>query len=1084
MLRTLLLLLSFLFVIEILPAQDWASKISDPSVNFYTVQQSFNKYWKKEERKEKFKSFFSFGPKTEEGGEGYTMYKRWEYFVEQRVYPSGDRGLLKNTGIEMEKILRDHSYRASRQAGGNWQPMGAFDVPTSAGGAGRLNCVRFHPSNPNIIYVGAPAGGLWITTDGGSTWSTATDQLPSLGVSDVAIDPVSPNIMYLGTGDIDAGDTYGIGVLKSIDGGLTWNITGLSYTTIQGRNVNRVLISPADHNMIFAGTTNGLFRSLDAGVTWTKVLNVSNIKDFEFKPGTPSTIYCTSNSTLFKSVNSGTSFTASSSGLPTAATVSRLAIAVTPADPEYIYIVYSETGSNTFKAVYRSTNGGTSFSLMADSPNLLGYDTDGMDSGGQGWYTLAIAASPVDKDEVIVGGVNVWRSVDGGSSFEIISHWYGGGGVPYIHADIHDLIYRPGTSQIFAGNDGGIFRSINGGSTWTDLSGGLNIGQMYRLGCAFTDPDLVTQGWQDNGTNLYSAGSWDRILGGDGMETFIDWSNANYIYAEYQNGGLERSSNGGATFTGITSGINEDGAWITPWQQDPAVATTIYAGFENVWKSTNRGNTWTKISNINTALTCLAVAPSNSQYIYVSNGTSIYRTINGGTTWTTLSVPMPGTNAITYLAVSTTNPSKIWITRSGYTASNKVYRSDDAGVTWINLSSGLPNIPVNCVVNQTGTSDGVYVGTDVGVYYLDNVLTSWMPYMNGLPSVIVDELEIHYGSGKLRAATYGRGLWETGIYDPASTDPFPNFTGDTLTGCPGFNVQFSDSTTNSPTAWEWTFPGGTPGTSTLQNPIVTYSTPGTYNNVTLKVWNASGNDSITKYSYIAVSPQVIPTISMNNDDSLCQGQNVLLTASAGNLYTWHPSNSSASTQNVNTTGIFSVTVTDIFGCALTSDSINIYVFALPAAPVITQSGDTLTSSYATDNQWYYNGTAIAGATGQTHVVTSPGNYYTIVTVDSSGCSSQSNTLVGINETNTSGIGLNVYPNPTDGSSVLTLSSDQVMDLNIDITDAIGRKIYEEKISSFSGQRAINIDLIKAERGVYLIRVSTNKGTVIKKLILK
>lgn len=1084
MLHKFLFSVSCLLLSGTIFSQDWANKLADPSVNFYEVQKSFSKYWKKEERKEKFKSFFSIGPKTEEGGEGYTMYKRWENFVEPRVYPSGDRSLLKNTGIEMEKLIRDHSYRASRQAGGNWQPMGPFVVPTSRGGAGRLNCVRFHPTNVNTIYVGAPAGGLWITTNGGATWSTATDQLPSLGVSDVAIDPVDPNIMYLGTGDIDAGDTYGIGVLKSIDAGATWSITGLSFVTVQGRNVNRVMISPADHNMIFAATTIGVFRSLDAGVTWTRVLNTSNIKDFEFKPGTPSTLYCTSNASLFRSVNNGTSWTALSTGLPTAATVSRLAIAVTPANPDYIYIVYSETGSNTFKAVYRTTNGGTSFSLMADSPNLLGYDTDGMDSGGQGWYTLAIAASPVNADEVIVGGVNVWRSVDGGSSFEIVSHWYGGGGVPYIHADIHDLIYRPGTSQIFAGNDGGIFRSTNGGTSWTDLSAGLNIGQMYRLGGSFTNPDMVTQGWQDNGTNLYLAGVWDRILGGDGMETFIDWSNANYVYGESQNGGLSRSSNAGDTFTDITSGISENGAWITPWQQDPAVSTTIYAGFENVWKSTNRGNSWSLISNLNTQLTSLAVAPSNSQYIYASNGTQVFKTTNGGTSWTTHTVPMGGTNTITYLAVSTADPNKIWITRSGYTVNNKVYRSSDGGVTWSNLSTGLPNIPVNCVVNQTGTNDGIYVGTDVGVYYIDNTLSSWMPYMNGLPNVIVDELEIHYGAGKLRAATYGRGLWETGIYDPASPDPFPNFTGDVLSGCPGFSVQFSDSTTNSPTAWEWTFPGGTPGTSNLQNPIITYNTPGTYHNVTLKVWNASGNDSITKYSYIAVSPQVIPTISLNNNDSICQGQNVLLTSSVGNLYTWHPTNASSFTQNVNTTGTFSVTVTDVFGCAMTSDSVHITVFPLPATPVITQIGDTLYSSSSTDNQWYYNGSLIGGATGQSHVITAPGNYYTVVTVDSSGCSATSNTLVGITEENGAGVGLSIYPNPSEGSSVLTLVSDHVTEPLIRITDVLGKLVYENKLQPFSGKQEIRIDLSNNESGVYLLRVITDKGTVTRKMIVK
>lgn len=1064
-------------------AQQWINKINDPSVNFYDIQRSFNTYWKQKERKEKLKKIIHFGQQLEKENSGYILYKRWENYISPRVYPSGERTVLETGNQELQKLLTNPGYKSSRQMGGNWSPMGAFTVPDNGGGAGRLNCIRFHPTDPNIIFVGAPSGGLWKSIDAGSTWSTNTDALPTLGINDIAIDPLNTNVMYLATGDADASDTYGVGILKSIDGGMTWNITGLNWTTVQNRTISRIIINPNDNTMLFASTSNGVYKSTNAGITWTKVLASNSIRDLELKPGDPSIIYAASSTNFYKSVNTGNSFSIITSGLPPNTAPSRIAIAVTPADPSYVYLLYSDNNSNGFLGLYRSANSGTNFSMQANSPNLLGYDADGQDAGGNGWYTLSIAVSPTDKDEIVVGGVNIWKSADGGNNWTINAHWYGDGGTPYVHADIHDLVYLPDGSVCFAATDGGIFFTTNGGNTWMDKSNGMQIGQIYRLGGTETNANLVLQGWQDNGTNLFNAGTWGAVLGGDGMECFIDWSDPNYMYAEYQNGALAISSNAGASFSDITAGINESGQWITPWLQDPLAPQTIYAGFENVWKSINRGNNWAPISNLNTnGLTSLAVATSNPQYIYASNGSSIFKTTDGGASWLTLSGPPGVSNTLTYIAVSATDPDKIWITFSGYTAINKLFKSLDGGNTWTNLSGNLPNIPANCVVNQTGTNDGIYIGTDLGVYYRDNDLTSWMPYSNGLPNVIIDELEINYGSSKLRAATYGRGLWETTIYDPASALPFANFAADTLSGCPGFTVQFSDSTINSPTSWNWTFPGGTPATSALQNPIVTYHTAGTYNNVTLVVNNINGTDSVTKNSYIAVSPEVQPTITLNNNDSLCQGQIVLLASSNGNFYKWHPTNQTVQGINVNTSGTYSVTVTDVFGCAVTSLPKNIFVFPLPPIPIITISGDTLTSSAAIGNQWYLNGSIIPNATNQTYII-QQGGTYKVITTDSMGCSATSIDFVGMEEISKIGISYIAYPNPTNGITKIILQSKITDDLLIEITDIAGKIAYDKKFQSFTGRAEISIDLAVYGTGVYMLSITNSKGNVAKKIVV-
>lgn len=1085
MLRTLFLVLLFSFIAPSLPAQSWLKKMNDPSVNFYAVQADFQSYWKRQERQEKWRHFFSSENKSEEENESVVVYQRWADFVGPRVFPSGDRSQLQQGAAELSKLINSPAARSAMMSGGNWTPLGASYVPSGGGGAGRLNCIRFHPANPAIWYAGAPAGGLWKTTNSGASWTTATDQLPTLGVSDVAVDPANTNVMYLGTGDCDASDSHGVGVLKSVDGGITWSSTGLNFTVVQGRNVNRVNLLPGSSTIVFAATSVGLFRSSDAGVTWVRILSVNNIRDLEFKPTDPTIVYACSGTGFYRSTNAGLSFSLVATGLPFSTTVNRLAIAVTPADPSLVYVVYSDNSSSGFKGLYRSNDSGQSFNLMADEPNLLGWDPNGGDSGGQGWYTLSIAASPINPDEIVVGGVNVWRSYDGGSSWDAIAHWYGAAGLPYVHADIHDLAFYPGTNNIYAACDGGLFLSTDDGASFIDGSDGMQIGQMYRLGCAATDPALVIQGWQDNGCNLYAAGNWDRVLGGDGMEAFIDWSDAAFMYGESQNGGLSRSSNYGASFNGITSGITEDGNWVTPWCQDPITPTTLYAGFKNVWKSTNRGTSWTPISTFNSSgLSCLAVAPSDPNYIYASNGSTIYKTTDGGANWTTVSYPLSGTATVSYIAVSAADPNRFWITRSGYSNGVKTYRTDDGGANWLDLALNLPNIPVNCVVSQTGTNNGVYIGTDLGVYYTDDDQYAWMPYNNGLPNVIVDELEIQYSSGKLRAATYGRGLWETTMYDPSSPKPFANFAADSLMGCPGLTVHFADSTLHNPTAWNWTFPGGSPASSNLPNPTVVYSTAGTFNNVKLVVSNSFGTDSIEKYSYIAISPKVQPIITLNNNDSLCSGQSVNMASSYGYSYHWSPGNQTVPSINTSSTGVFSVTVTDAYQCPVSSAPQSIYVFPVPPTPVITQSGDTLYSNASTGNQWYLNGTAIPGATDSSYVMLDPGSYQVVVTIDSSHCSFTSNTIVGINDLDPSGLSWSVYPNPGNDLVDLTFQTDQTMQLTVQLIDAMGKLVQEKSFRSIPGVNKLNWSLDGVDSGVYVFRMTTEKGVSVRKLMVK
>lgn len=728
----------------------WAEEMKDVSTNFYDVQAAFNEHW---EGKEITK------------GQGYKQYKRWEYFWEQRLFPSGDRVAPDHVYKEIQK-----SQKSAVQLGsGVWTYFGNTSIPTNGGGAGRINMVRTDPNNPNTYFACAPGGGLWRSTNAGVSWGLLnTDDLSSIGVSDVAVDYTDSDIIYMGTGDGDAGDTYALGVLKSVDGGVTWNTTGLSWTVQQTRRVGRLLMHPSANLTLIAATNVGMQKTTDGGTSWTQTLS-GNFKDVEYNPSNPQIVYCVGNTDEFyRSTDGGDSWTQITSGLPTSG-VSRMALSVTAANANYTYMLVGGSDQG-FGGFYHSSDAGLNWTLMVNSPNMLGWNTDGSGTGGQAWYDLAIAADPLDADVVYIGGVNVWKTSDAGANWDCVGHWYGAGGTPYVHADIHGMHFVPGTSTLLVGCDGGVFRSTDGGNSFQDLSANLEIAQMYRLGTAQTNVNKVITGWQDNGTNFKNGSNWSRVIGGDGFESAIDYTNENIQYGALYYGQIFRSTGGGFN-TILNSGgadENQNGAWLTPYILSPNDPNTIYVGKSGVYKSTDSGSNWTTIAELGGGdCNALAVAPSNEDYIYASKSGTLYRSTDGAT-FTQLT-GLSG-NYITYIAIDPLDETRLWVTFSGFGSGAKVYFSDDAGDSWSDYSTGLPAIPANCIVYQDNTNDALYLGTDAGVYYRDQTFGSWQLYNDGLPNVVVSELEIHYSSNTLVAATYGRGLWHAPLYVLPQTD--------------------------------------------------------------------------------------------------------------------------------------------------------------------------------------------------------------------------------------------------------------------------------------------------------------------------
>ena len=836
-------------------SQIWVEMMKDPNANFYDIQAEFQNYW---------------AGKTIQKGKGYKAFKRWENYMSPRVYPSGNITLPTQTYKNYKQWEADLAAAGiPKSTNGSWQIIGPIGKPTG-GGAGRLNFIRFDPTNSNTIWVGAPDGGLWKTTNGGTSWTTNTDQLTVIGVSDVAINPVNTQIMYLATGDSDGSDTFSTGLLKSTDGGLTWNTTGLTWAVNLGRTIGRVLVNPTNPDIILVFASNGIYRSTNGGTSFTQVQSTAAFTDGEFKPGDPNTVYACGTS-FRKSTDGGATWGAAVT-LPLTG-IARISMAVSAANSAYVYLLAANTTDSGYKGLMRSTNSGGAFTTQSTTPNVLGFD-NGADAGGQGWYDLAIAASPTNAEEVIIGGVNHWKSTNGGSTWTMVSHWYGGFSKPYVHADVHDIQYLPGSgTTILSANDGGFFKTTNGGTSWTDLSSNLAIAQQYRFSLSTSSANLILAGHQDNGTNRTSTTSltpWTEVGGGDGMDCFIDRTNNNRQISSVYYGDYSRTLTGGTTFADITDPAGQ-GEWVSPIKQDPVDANIAYsAGRAALYKSSNIWATTVAWTTMGTpqgtgSIIELAIAPSNNQVIYClkTNSGGVSKSTNGGTSFTSCANPTTGSSP-TWVAVSNTDPNVVFVTYSGYSAANKVFKSTNGGTSWTNISTGLPNVPVNCVVYHNGAAggDGIYVGTDIGVYYRDNSTNGWIDFSQGLPNCEVSDLEIYYATGRLRAATFGRGTWDSDLYSSVPSAPVASFTADNVNICVGQSVQFTSTSTGAPTSYSWTFQGGTPGTSTTQNPSVTFNTAGTYT-VSLTVSNANGNNTATQTGYITVTGASTNTLPVN-----------------------------------------------------------------------------------------------------------------------------------------------------------------------------------------------------------------------------
>lgn len=693
---------------------------------------------------------------------------RWRQLAEQdetgTIAPNG----RIDAAMQLASMIERQSQRgvAPATAGlerANWRWLGPGNI------GGRTRSILIHPTDPNKMWLGSVAGGIWRTTNGGTSWAPVNNFLSNMAVSTMAMHPTNPSIMYAGTGEgfYNGDGIRGAGILKSTNGGTVW--TQLASTNSSFFHyVNRLAISP-DGNTILAATRAGLFRSTDAGATFNLQLSLDAL-DVKFHPtdSTKAVASGYSSTSVYYSTNGGVTWTGAT-GIPVAS-FPRIELAFAPSDGTIVYASVDTGGGK----VYKSTNSGQTYTLQTSgSPSYL---------GSQGWYDNVIWVSPTDPNLVVVGGIDLWRSTNGGVNLTKISQWFS---APLsAHADHHVIVHHPGyngttNKTVFFGNDGGIYRAndvttVSLTSGWQHLLNNLGITQFYG---AAGNPRTgeVIGGTQDNGTLHYSRAKgpqgWTAPFGGDGGWSAADPTNANYFYGEYVYLTIHRSSNRGVSSSFIYSGISDANAcanFIAPFILDPNNADRMLAGGCSLWRSNNvkaPTPTWASIKpTIGSEISAIVVAPGNSDVVYVGhNNGNIYKTTNGTAsppTWTQIDGTLPN-RYVTRLTVDWTDPNIVYATFGGYTTPN-VYKSVNGGTSWTAIGGSganvLPSAPVRSLLVSQYNANWLYVGTEVGIFTSEDGGLNWHVPHDGPTNTSVDELQ--WMNSALLAATHGRGIWK------------------------------------------------------------------------------------------------------------------------------------------------------------------------------------------------------------------------------------------------------------------------------------------------------------------------------------
>ncbi|HMQ69523.1 MAG TPA: T9SS type A sorting domain-containing protein [Ignavibacteria bacterium] len=658
--------------------------------------------------------------------------------------------------IQMRNIPEDRNIPGSSTSFTGWQsvnPTGMFYARTNENYiSGRTNSIAFHPTDPNIFYIAAAQGGVWKTIDGGINWTVLTDNIGSIASGDIAIDPNNPNTLYYGTGELNySGDSqYGDGIYKSTNAGLNW--IQISTASLTGLYTGKIIVDPSNSNIVFAAGNIGVFRSTNAGINWLSILQ-GNFTSLVIDPVSPNILYAgtgSGQSFIYKTTNSGSIWETVSS----LSSGRRTQLAISPDNPNVLYASIAGTSGALF-GLYRTTNAGVNWTEQNSSTNYM---------SSQGWYDNAVTVIPGNPNGVVVAGLDVYVSTDGGVTLTKKSNWSTSSTLNFSHADIHYLTYNG--SVLYCCSDGGLYFSFNNADSWDDLNENISTLQFVSADYDPTDLRKLYGGCQDNNkqTSTNTGVVWIQRTTGDGGYTIVDPVNTNYVYGQYVNGSIQRSDNFGVSFTNITPSGSSGGLFYNPYEMAPGDHNTIVFGRADVWKtesiqtaSTSSG--WSQIAAtgiINGNVSAIGISKSNIDKIYIgtSNGKILVTTDNGNN-WSTTS----GYPYVSDFWVDHDNDDICYASFAGATAGKHVYKTTDGGSSWFSITSNLPNIAANSIVKKQSTPQMLFAGTDLGVFQSTNDGVNWINFNSGMPNIEVRDLKYKEDPNVLMAASYGRGCF-------------------------------------------------------------------------------------------------------------------------------------------------------------------------------------------------------------------------------------------------------------------------------------------------------------------------------------
>lgn len=700
--------------------------------------------------------------------------ERRQWWVSQRAGANGRIPPDKVAAMrEMRSSARFGAF-ASQLAGERWQPMGPMgfiSMNTRYSSApmndeGRFSSVAINPRNPRIMLAGAGSAGIWRTINGGASWQALGDNECSTSIGHIVVDPVDPNIVYAGTGETfdPSGYTDGCGILRSTNGGDSWTRVATSILAPPGQlgsfvyhlGVDRATAGSTSGTTVFAATSAGVIRSTNSGGNWSVVLP-GFATDIVQHPTRSDTWYAalgnlfgSGSNGIFISTNNGASWTNISQSLGSPVSFGRTHLAVSAARPGMLWAIAANPSNRAFRTLQRWDEATGLWTILAANGITFQQEFDEGDFGTQSEYNLVLAVDPVDENKIIIGGVRLFRSVDGGTNFRVIAG--------NVHSDWHSVVFDPAdTRRLVATCDGGIFTSTDGGTSWRTLNNGISATQFYPgIAVHPTNPGVVVGGTQDNGS-MMSGGSmfWSGVGYGDGGYAMIDYTNPNTVLVSWQNGQLARLDVSARSLTYIPPRFNFQPPFITPFAMDPNVPRTLWAGTRAIERSLDQGATWTAVSpTVQNAINAIAVGRGTPQVIFGGTTTGfIFWSANGGSSWTGGSAVQ---RPVTDIVADPFDSRRFGITHGGF-GNLKVLLTADAGGNFNDITGNLPDVPVNAF-SFTPSRNRFFAGTDIGVFESTDGGSSWS-LTPGLPFVAVTDLVYHAASDRLVAGTYGRGIW-------------------------------------------------------------------------------------------------------------------------------------------------------------------------------------------------------------------------------------------------------------------------------------------------------------------------------------